>query len=471
MNQEAQPSQFNPAPYPSQPEPLPIMTKKSSKKPLIFAVSTALLVLGLGGGGFVMYQSGNSSTKVWDKAMANSAEGLTTLILDSNAREVTPQKINAKFALGGDVIADGSVKVHLDSKSNGTTEMSVGVSGVRFGAKLNIVDSDASDYPDIYAKVDGLSGLFDLVGDSGLTTAEQEKVLSEIDNQWYVIDHTLFDQAVQSAYSDSDNPISQLSAKDIAEITNAAAKVVSGSVFSVESGKAVIVKTEELGKEDFEGTATYKYKAKIDNRAVKTMLKDMKSALADTSIKKIVENTSGQDYDEAFNLDSVLKDLDNADEVEATVWLDKKIKTIRNIRINNKDTVIDIGMPFSTKNRDIVPFDISAKEVIDGEETGNKFKLNVNLNSKTQSSDMKLTLNIVDSQYMTLELTGDITPTTDLPSVEKIDGAKSILDLVAAFTDGSSTGADPAQNPLDINSPGTGILPNDLFNGLQLNTN
>ncbi len=396
-------------------------TMKAARKSKFILLGIILAVFLVGGGAAAYVQFiADSPDKAWECAMSSTAKGLDKLVELSKVQS-DKSKIEGTFSMSAPVAADGSVKA-IWNGSNGLITGDLGVGGVRGNMEVRATAVENSEYPDMYIKVTGLEALGSLVDE------DTRGLLAQANDQWYVLDHTFFGQYVAEA---SASTSTQLTEEDVEQAMQAVMGVVKDRLLTTDPQKAVLEVREELGKEDFEGTPTYKYKVGLHEQHFKEFLTALKESLKDSKLAAFMAEVSGMSYDELLNLEDIMKQIDEVDYSTATadVWVQEDGKYIRNVRFyaQENNNTIDIGVPY--EGGDTVP--ITFKVTVDDDTSKGTVQFGWEINQNTAASrlwaDMDLTENGTRAA-MKGEMT--VGPTDETITVEKPEGAKSVYELL-----------------------------------------
>ena len=434
------PASIPPSPPVQPTQPMNPVPKKSPKGRLIIgAVVAAVLV---GGGVVAAMGFMNSPAKVWERAVGNTQKGIERFI-ELSEEPSDGMKIDGALSVSAPLAVDGSVSGHF-YKGSGVMTMDIGAAGFRVDGEVRSVSVENSDNPDVYVKLDGLEAVASLLGlaTGGLSAPDDEVdslsgTLSEINNQWYVIDHTLLDQALASATGEGGAP--ELTDEDVDQISMKIMQVASDYLFTTDADSVVVEVLEEYGKEDFEGTSTQKYKAGLNKENLKKMITALRDTLADTKLAELITDGTDQSYEEITNLDQMFKELDRQDFSRATadIWVEASGKYVRNIRIypveDSKDSsYLDFAIPF--EGGDTVPLVVRA--TIDQDDTKGVVSLGIDVNSQTADtrfwSDVDVDLGL--GQQFVLQSELNITRTDESIDVQKPEGAKNIYELLPVLS-------------------------------------
>ena len=443
---QPQPQMYGPQPqqivqFPAMAEPQP---KRKGFKLKLAAVCVLASLLLFGGSAAAYVQVVvNSPENVWERAMSSTSKGLDAISQSYSESKDKPKKLDATFKATSPFTADGSLHMMADEK-NASMTLDAGAAGTRLNGEVRLIDSGASDYPDIYFQVKGLNAIGSLLGFGGGDLAQLSELLNSADGQWYSVDHTLLDQMANQAGS-SDSKMPELSQDDLNKIAEAFMGVTKNDLLSTDANKAVFEVAKKVGKEDFEGTSTYRYEVAVNKDHLKAFLTDLKTSLGTTKLSDVVAGVSGKSYNDAINLDEIFRSIDSQDfsNAKADVWAEASGRYIRNIRIypvaDSKDkNYLDIGLPY--KGGDIIPLVIKA--TID--EDGSKGTVTSGLEYNKANSEMHGYANFdVTDTDQTVKLEYDYTvKNAEAPKVTVPDGAKNAMELLGLFSGSSSTGID-----------------------------
>ena len=230
--------------------PVSTMPKKSAKGAIIGMVIGAvglvlLLVLGL-----VYYKVANSPQRILDAALASSlsGKGYQTVSFDG-AVQVKPkdgQTLHSTFS--------GSVD------QNGAFSLSASIDALITNLTFDARSADGNTF---YLKVGGLSGLPELLQQSGDSTAMQvAPIISGLNDQWIEVNQSMIKQLTGSELHLG----SKLSAADQKKIADAYKKY--------EFMHAV----KSLGQEDIKGKKSHHYQVAIDGTKLKGFMTALKAA-------------------------------------------------------------------------------------------------------------------------------------------------------------------------------------------------
>ncbi len=439
---------------PITPTPLPFEPPKKSKLAFLkpskkLAVIVALFAL-FGGGAsafYFGYYTPNQPADVWSSALSNTGKGYDKLSQYATSSKKTKGiSVKGSFKLSGLVAADGTFS---GASENNNSQLTGSISAV--GLKINLdvrTIASAGNSPDVYFKVDGIAGLGTLFGnfDPTYTTA-----LNGLNNTWYLVDHTLFDQFAQGSNSNL-----QLSSQDVSSALKAVGDASKSYVFTKDEQKMAFKVSKYVGKEKVDNRNTYYYKVSVDKTNLKAYVKALCTNLKASKINKFFDGT-GQSIDQALscqNGDTTINNIDASG--SADVWVDLHTKLIHKIRFTdktNKSDYFDIAQDY--QGGDVFPFSVSVNDKNGGDTTVLVIKMSLNMKTNTFSMDGSLNTTGVSDQKGTFNLV--IAPSTAPVKVEAPTGAKNIIELLndlgisQLISDANSGSSSSAQSELKDN--------------------
>lgn len=409
--------------------------QRGSKKLLLGGILAALLL----GGGVFAYQSTvlNSPDNVWKRSMENSARGLKEF---SAVDKLTSGGANFKGSLNVDkptgvsAAFEGKTK-DLNSSSMGT----LSVAGAKVDFNVNTLKADGSDFPDIYFKVKGLASIPQL-------SAAGPQVLTQLEDKWFFVDHTLLAQGAQQTLNESSQAAQAksvtMSEQDIKNIREKFADVFSQYVFTVDESKSIVKRVGEPVQEDFEGRASVKFMVEPQKENLKAFLSALKQAVKETKLKDLIEANGGT-VDDILKLDDTFKSIDNIklEDSHAEVWADKNMKYIRNIRLTdsvdegNGTRALNIGLNYT--GGDEYPFYVKL-DGVDHDKSTIKLSLTDSINKLNGKMSLSTDFDMGGVQGIKGNFKLETTPSTEEVKPEKPSGARNIMEIFNQFTGGSS---------------------------------
>ena len=433
----ATPQQEQPTPASQATTSTPAPKTNKPKKWLLPVVAGAAVLL-LGGGAYGYFGVYTQSPSyIWKQSVKKTGEGLKAFLEQVPA---TPKssKINGTFKLTTPVAADGTLTSVSDEKNMQLTT-SFGAAGIRANLELRGITPSGASNPDLYVKVDGVKGLAGLAGSSA---SEIEPILNSVDGKWFVVDHTLLDQATASLKtSDAKIPSNEELRKDMIELSKSMTAVLNERVFTTDDTKAVAALKAKVAKEDFKGRASQHITVQIRKQQLKDFVVAMKDTIKDSKVRELfAPNTNGKTFEQAIDFDGMLKDLDKAnyDTMVADVWLDSSLHYIRNVRIpivdekDAKKTTGSIDFMLDYKGGDEYPLSVTmSNKDKDAEGT-----ITIGMTLKKASSDATLTLGLdMTSEGQKIQGSAEfkMSGSNDAVSVEKPAGATNIMNLLGSY--------------------------------------
>ena len=433
------------SPAPADPTPTPakvttsIVPNKKPRSKLILPALVAAGLLVLGGGAFAYFGVYlQSPQQIWNQALTNTASGYKKLAKTKPSIK-KGVKVSGTFKSTQPIASDGSISLHADDK-NFTFVADAGASGARANVELRGVQS-AGTSPDLFVKLGGVKGVGSLLGTASQTSTQLGSLLTNIDEKWFFVDHTLLDQMATSDTSGqiksitTENP--QQLQNDIYDIHKKVSNIVADRLLSTDPKKAAVLVKDNLGKESFKGKSSQHYRVKVQKQQFRDMIVALKDTLKDSKLKDwLGANNKNKTFERAINFDQLLKDIDNAhyDNIQPEVWVDTNTKLIRDVRFNylnsdNKNVgTMDFFMDYSGGNELPLQIKLTSTDkansgtvnfgIIFNQKT-NVIKLNTDINTATGQNKIAGTANF------TLEGSDDIV------KVEKPTISQNLLDLLA----------------------------------------
>lgn len=394
-------------------------TSGNKKKRFILAGGILLGILLISGAASALFYFPNKPDAIWNKALTNSAKGQDKLIEHSKEQQDTKGwKAKGNFKVDApDMVVDGNIDSKVYEK-NSATKIDAGVAGTRFNAELLTNVPEGVKNPDIYVKVSGLKGIDQVMGSSEAGIGE---ALAAYDNQWFVIDHTLLDQAEKEAANSPENStLSSLTNQDINSIVDTIGRVNKEYLFTSDSEKAVFTRKQDIGSEKLDDRSVYHYKAGYDKENLKEYM---------TALNKELKNTKLKDYIKDEDLKQQLESIDKMDaNSDADVWVDKKTKLFRKVHLvdkDNKENYVDISLKYS--GGDEYPFVLESVFKEAGKE--DKGSISVTLNTKTSTTLIEANGDIKsEAEPFKFNLKLTVSPSNEKVEFKKPENAKSLLE-------------------------------------------
>lgn len=416
---------------PSNPAAPPTKPKKSWLLPALIAGGLAVLIAAFFG--FKAYTS--SPNYVWNKSMENTQKAYATL--DTQLNKMAEYKGSAATGKLTFTTEETEISGDFKAKSSGDNadivldlDMTSGDSGgnaIKLSAGMDIRMITENGYDDIYIRVRDLDKVASLLTGMGMSSAEVNSIVSQYNNQWYVLKGEYLAQLSSSvsggtATTEQNTP----STKEIYALMNKLGKVSSEHIFASEEGKAVLVQKEFVAKEQKNNRATYHYKASVNKEALKAYGQELKKTLAeDASARSLMSVKDKAEAEKVLVfLDDLSKDF-NESKTAIDIWVDSGTKLIQTVRLSDpKDAKSYLEVSQLYSSGDALPFQVvlssadsklTAKMTLDGK------KNEVSYDIKAASNGGNMTFTAVESY------------TNTAPKIEKPANAKSVEELLNSY--------------------------------------
>lgn len=290
------------------------------RKRLFLAGLVVFVLLGLVGYVFAFYIP-NKPENVWKSAMTNTGKAYDMLTeYATKTRDAKGLKVDGSYAIKGDTVADGS----FSGESNGSDSQVTGkfsISGLKLGFDLRSLKA-AGNSSDLYFKFTGLQGLGALLGGGD---PEVTSIFGSLNNQWFVIDHTLLQQYGGGSTG------SQFTRADVKNLLDAIGTPSKDYVFTGDTDKSVLEVKSIVGSEEKAGRDTYHYKVGVNEAHLRTYAQALCESLKKDKIGKVLlQFQSGSD---CKTLADDVK-VDSGDTFDA--WVDKRTKLVHVVRLQDK---------------------------------------------------------------------------------------------------------------------------------------
>lgn len=432
------------------PPPEELLKKPSHKKRNII-IALVILFIASGVGAYFGYFVPNKPENIWKSALVNTGKGYDEIIKHSeNAAKISDWSQEAEFNIDGAIEADGTFTGETSgntSKVNGD----ISAMGMKLGFDVRTIPS-TTDVPDMYFKVAGLDGLGTLLAQDDPTVAS---ALNGLNNQWYVIDHTLFEQLEGV----SDNPAAEITGKDVTDLFKQFGVTSNKYVFTDDAENAAVVVKDQIGRETKNGRSVYHYTVDANEKQADKYVTALCNDLKGSKIGKLLSSSIGEDAidcstdskaaagDVQLKAEELTKKAGAESDLTVDAWVDTKTKLFHAIRFSDKKdkkTFVEISQNFT--GGDEMPFKLEMRDEADGVTTD--VKLEATVNTKTQEMSVRGTIASSDPSNDDNDVEGDISftmkPSKSQPKVERPEGAKNIMELLNALGIGDLLTMDPA---------------------------
>ena len=309
----------------------------NKKKYALLAVPTLLLLSGAAA--FFGYYLPNKPERVWSTALSRTAQGYDKLAeYISEKKDRQGLAIKGTFKLTGTVAADGKFE-GKSADDNGEYSGSISAGGGKVNLDIKTIKSPGNS-PDIYFKLTGLEGIGDLLGGSDETATS---AFNSLNNQWYFIDHTLFDQ-----FAPGTNNSTQITSEDVSSILKAVGDSTKAFVFTDDPKKAVFEIKKTVGKEKMDGRGVYHYQVSFVKKNLTAYVDSLCQNLINSKFSKFF-NGDTDAAKLALDCQGLKDDVNKLDEAKlADAWVDLKTKLISKVRFSYSS-----GQPKSKSTGDV----------------------------------------------------------------------------------------------------------------------
>jgi hypothetical protein len=396
-------------------------------KKILIPIIVAVLVLGGTAAAYFGYYMNPSV--IYSQSLKNTGKGYDTLINYADQQSKLGNK---------DYTGTGSYKITTAGSStdgklafkgngeNGDLTFDVGFGGTRINADIRTVKSSGTT-PDLYVKASGIKGLGTLTG-----MPQLDPELAKLDNNWIVIDHTLFDSLTASTAQAATPTTTSPTREQVIDEAHAFGKVNQQYLFSTDKDKAVTKVVKKYGVETVDGRKTYHYKIALQKDNVKKYILAQRDALKATTLndwlkKNKYDTPVYAGFNDAANSTKDIKSSDTFD-----MWTDVNRRLVYKVRFNDTtnpaDNYVDVGLNY--KGGSDYPFFIAGKSKDSGSTT--TFSFVAAVNTKTNNTDLKLDLKTDGSDGVTITSDFNFKPST---TAIKIDKPSAAIPLSQVLTD------------------------------------
>jgi len=409
-------------------EPIANTGRRRILKPLL--ISLAVLVVIGGGSATAYFGYYMNSSVIYGQALKNTGKGYDRLItyLDDQAKlNYKGVVASGSYTFGsGSFASDGKLTFNSNKDDSDTTaDLNMG------SGRLSIDVRDIKNktaIPDIYFKVDGLDTLSGLTQGLGLGTQ-----INSLDNQWIVIDHSLFD-SLQKGTSSSSSPTHD----QVLDAAHAFGQVNKQYVFTTDKNKAVLTVVKKYGLATVDGHKTYRYQVALNKSNVKKYITAQRDALKASKLGGwIKQNNYENDLDLAY--DSMQQSADNINPKNTfDLWADVNTRVMYKVRFTDQSnpgsSYTDVGLDY--KGGSDYPFFISSYSKSGGNTDTGSFI--ADLNTKTHVTNLKVNFKSTGSTASNFNGNASVKQTNDVAPINTPTGAKPIMQVLNELGLGST---------------------------------
>jgi len=257
----------------------------------------------------------------------------------------------------------------------------------------------------------------------GFSSVLPSQLTKAINNQWFSIDHTLFNEASGS----NSSTVPKVTRADVKQLLDTVGTVSKQYVFTSDPSKAVLVMKQVVGAEKKDGRNTYHYKVGIDHEHYKAYIKALCNAVKDDKLVKQLSSKSADCEKAAAGVQQ--SDVNRTFDM----WVDRWTKLPHVIRVtdaNNANSYVEFNQDY--RGGDEMPFGLKVHD----QETDATvdYNLTATANTKTDVFSAKLTFNATgkssdDNQQGTVSL--KLAPSNDSSlKVQKPAKSEPLMSLI-----------------------------------------
>lgn len=367
---------------------------KAKKLILAGVMSLALLV---GAGSYYLFAYlPNTPNNVWRRGMASVGVGLEEIVADGFEQDLSNTDLVGSIEITSPVSAKIDLSGNYDSDGSGALDFDADVEEWAEKLAFDMIYS-ASDVnlPKIYFKTEGMQSLVQsYLGGYGLGSSE-----TVLDSQWWLID---FQEIIDTGYVSQEdiddvllrNTSGQVSQADYQKLVEAALEATNEYVFTADTDNMVIGIDEFIAKEDFEGVESHKYTAQLDRTNMKLYGRAVRDNLAAAGAQEIMGlDKQLEEYMSDADIDEWVDDLDLTN-TEMYVWVDSDKKVMRNLRISEDGTDLDVSILLGD-DESVLP--IRTRVTGGGEGTKGSYSATVTYDLNNNKTSYVMDVNIVDT--------------------------------------------------------------------------
>ncbi len=315
----------------------------NKKKLLLIGLPVVLVLLAVG------YVFGifipNKPNNVYNTGLDRSGKALTKLLAnvdkEQSIKELKKSEISSTITAKMDnKTYSGTFNSKMDpDKADGKLELKTSDNKESFTVQYKSELIKGEKLPNIYFQVTGLSTF-------GLDAFIPK---DKVENRWFVLDKTFWDQMGTSAESLNLSGQDQLTSDDYAGVIKAIAQITEDRIFTSDQTKSMLKMKSFVGKDKKENA--YQYKMSLNKANADGFCDEFTSKISETSAyKKLIKSKEDQDNTKKEFLKSCQEAGKNIQEDETFyMWVDAKYKLIKKIRFTDKgnaDSYSEIGQNY-----------------------------------------------------------------------------------------------------------------------------
>jgi hypothetical protein len=413
-----------------------VKPKRNRKK---LSALLLLAVLVLGGGGASAYYVGyyDNSSLLYGQALSNTGKAYTKLISYIGGQAATNYK--GTTGSGTYKIVDSGTDINgtLNFATNGgdsDTKVGVNLGVADVGADIRTIQTSDQSDPDIYFKLNGISGLGSLLGAS----TQDAQSIDQLNNKWIMVDQSLLTSLQTEATGQAKaSSMMDLTQADLFSELNAFGSVNQQYVFSTNKSTAVTTIVKKYGTQTINGHKLYHYEVGFNKANVKKYIAAQQTALLASKFGTWIKD---EDYTSTVtsayqSLESAADQITSKDTIQ--LWADMNTRIIYQVRVsdpsNSAESYVDLGLNY--KSSGSYPFFVDLHD--DENSSVTDFEFLATLNTKENSVDVGI--NAKQSGSSGFSVTGNFTfkPTTSPETIAVPQGAEQLSQVLDQLGYGS----------------------------------
>jgi hypothetical protein len=407
---------------------------KSGRKRWLLPVIVVVVVLLLAVGYVFGFYLPNTPDNVYKKSLSNTASGYDKLVDYAQSQAQAHYKGmkvdgNFKFKMNG-IAGDGTVSGAVDDK-NGNAKMEADVMGQKFTLNERIITAPGQTSPDMYMQVTGIKSVLDNYG---------LESLDNLDGQWVLIDHTLFDSVASSATGGEGAKVGAPTSKQIHDALVKIGAVNRDYLFSTDKDTAVLTNNKFLGKSTKDGRQVYGYEVGYNKEHLKAYVAALGKALDDSELNAWAKKVNdGKSISELMNIKSMQADIDKMKGTETFhLYADAKTKLVDRLEFTDKSadgTTFFIAQGYTGGS--VYPFSLG---ISGSPEANASLAFKVDTKANTLNVDMNVTSGTKASadEQGSASFHIEATPSNEAVKVEAPANAMPVTDLLNQLGLGSA---------------------------------
>jgi hypothetical protein len=322
---------------------------KLTKPTLISIIVLGILfVAGIGAAAYTQAVL-NNPDRIWDDALQNTKSGFEEVSSVLSEATISGGNIKGTLNIESPVVVSSSLEGSW-SDEEAQILSTTSITGVKLNSELIAVNNEDDNASDIYLKIDGLDSLSLF---SELLVPGSRPLLQAANNNWYKLQSNDLEELSQIP-----NELDKIDVNNYDQEVGRFKSLLENFLYNADDSQNV-VSYEPVGREDFNGNDSYKYKVTINESRSQEFLNEIGMLIEESELSSLKDNNESM---ESLDIDTLLKENDDIlPEIE--VWVDMSTRYFRNVRLyipqdtERMDGYIDIGLDY--KGGDEMPFYIN----------------------------------------------------------------------------------------------------------------